>query len=166
MTALIFEATDAQLVKITAAAVRVLLAFRQNCPESLEAGGVLLGRWIDRTSDVIVDQLTTPMSGDRRTRASFYRDARAHQKRIDEAFAASGGTCGYLGEWHTHPEACPTPSRTDLTDWRRRLQRDRVDVPFVYFAIVGIDEIRLWRGSRSGFAIEQMEVTDVFDEDP
>jgi integrative and conjugative element protein (TIGR02256 family) len=166
MTALVFEAGDGQLVKLGADAVRLLHAFRQTAPDAYEAGGVLLGRWIESSDDVVVDQLTTPMRGDRRTRFSFYRDRIAHQRRIDEVFASSDGTCGYLGEWHTHPERDPEPSRTDVGDWRRRLRQDRVDVPFVFFLIVGLVEIRVWRGSRSRLAIERTRATHVFDEDP
>jgi len=30
---------------------------------------------------------------------------------------ASGGTLDYVGEWHTHPEQQPVPSRLDLEQW-------------------------------------------------
>ena len=166
MTALVFTARDGQRLKVDAGAVRVLAAFRQSGPRSLEAGGVLLGRWIAERDDVVIDHLTSPMHDDRRSRFAFHRDHVAHQRRIDEAYTASGGTCGYLGEWHTHPEPTPTPSGTDLDDWRRRLRRDHVDVRFVFFAIVGTTDICVWRGVRATAQLEQMEASDVFDQDP
>jgi integrative and conjugative element protein (TIGR02256 family) len=166
VTSIVFTARDGQRMKLDAGAVVALNAFRQSAPGALEAGGVLLGRWIIERNDVVVDHLTTPMRGDRRFRFAFYRDQRAHQRRIDEAYASSGGTCGYLGEWHTHPEPTPTPSDTDIEDWRRRLRRDQVDVPFVFFAIVGTAEICVWRGARAKAQLEKMEVSDVFDQDP
>lgn len=166
MTALVFEADDGQMVKLSADAVRELHGFRQTAPRACEAGGVLLGRWIERTRDVVVDRVTRPMRGDRRTRFSFYRDSKAHQRRIDEAFQSSAGTCGYVGEWHTHPESAPSPSWTDRCDWRRRLRDDQVDVPFVFFVIVGLHETRIWRGSRASMVIEPMKKEcDVLDDD-
>lgn len=165
MSALVFQAHDGQLVKLSAACVRDLHEFRQTAPRAAEAGGVLLGRWIGGTRDVVVDEITRPMQDDRRARSSFYRHWKAHQKRVDEAFAESDGTCGYVGEWHTHPESVPTPSWTDRCDWRRRLRQDRVDVPFVFFVIVGLDETRIWRGSRGRLVLEPMKECDVLDAD-
>jgi integrative and conjugative element protein (TIGR02256 family) len=62
----------------------------------------------------------------------------------------------YLGEWHTHPEADPTPSSIDRADWKLRLARDRIDADFVFFLIVGLEEVAVWEGSRSSHEIVRL----------
>lgn len=126
-------------------ALSALLQYRQLGPDDTEAGGVLLGRYLIGTCDVVVDQVTEPMPGDRRTRASFHRHHAGHQAAIDRAWTASGSRFAWLGEWHTHPELTPTPSPTDRRDWRRRLQRD-VFEESLFFLIVGIEVISAWEG--------------------
>jgi integrative and conjugative element protein (TIGR02256 family) len=165
MTALVFS-RGRERVKLDAAVVAIMRCFRQADRRSLEAGGVLLGRWLADTPDIVVDHLTTPMRGDRRSRFAFHRHRRRHQERIDEVHAATNGTCGYLGEWHTHPEKRPTPSQVDLDDWSRRLRLDATDVDLVLFVIVGTTEIALWSGSRSTSAIEEWRLSDVVNQDP
>ena len=144
----VFEAADGQRLKICGAVGEKFASFRQTGSRSTEAGGVLIGRWIVGQGDVVVDEATGPMTGDKRSRFGFFRSHREHQKAIDHAYEGSRGTVGYLGEWHTHPERSPLPSSVDTDDWLRRLRQDVVDIKFVYFVIVGTNETRVWRGSR------------------
>lgn len=129
-------------------ALEQMLSLRQTEADSREAGGVLIGRHILATRDLVVDEVTVPMRGDRRTRTTFRRSRRPHQKVVDARWSASGGRFSYLGEWHTHPESSPSPSKVDLCDWRRRLVEDEVDGAFLLFAIVGIRDLRVWVGRR------------------
>lgn len=119
----------------------------QLCPEAPEAGGVLLGRYIAGTTDIIVDAVSEPMPCDRRSRTRFFRHRRGHQLLIQAAWTESNGTCTWLGEWHTHPEADPFPSCVDRLDWRRKLTVDRYDDALL-FLIVGVERLRMWEGSR------------------
>lgn len=112
-----------------------------------EAGGVLLGRHIRDSQDIIVDRMTTPMWGDRCGRTHYYRARRRHQDAIDRAWRESGGTCTYLGEWHTHPEAVPVPSLIDHLTWRRKLMVDQFP-GCLFFVIVGLDAVCVWEGHR------------------
>lgn len=121
----------------------------QDSPRKLEAGGVLLGRHIADSDDIVVDDLTVPMRGDRRGRYYFVRGQEAHQKIIDRVWRDSGGTCTYLGEWHTHPEPVPTPSSVDCTNWKRKLKQDRFN-GCVFFVIVGTHDVRVWEGHLGG----------------
>jgi hypothetical protein len=57
---------------------------------------LLLGRHLLDGSAIIVDAVTAPMAGDRRTRTRFHRAQRRHQAAIDAAWATSDGTCTYL----------------------------------------------------------------------
>jgi integrative and conjugative element protein (TIGR02256 family) len=147
-----FVRADGTLFEVSVAAWSVMQLFVQHSIHAMEAGGVLLGRHLRDRSAIIVDALTTPQPGDRRSHTRFHRARRHHQAAIDEAWRNSGGTCTYLGEWHTHPEQIPTPSDVDWTDWRRRLHKDHYTEP-LFFIIIGIIEIRVWEGCRQGLIV-------------
>jgi integrative and conjugative element protein (TIGR02256 family) len=147
---LIFARPDGGRVQIGAEPLATLVAHIQDEPSKPEAGGVLLGRHIYGSADIVVDGITTPMEGDRRSRRRFRRAKRRHQVAIDEAWRESNGTCTYLGEWHSHPEPSPTPSLLDRLDWGRKLLVDRYADP-IFFVIVGTSEICAWEGRRNGF---------------
>lgn len=132
-------------LQFSAACWETLLEFRQTHSEP-EAGGILIGRRIQNSLDVIVDNVTIPGADDRRTRSSFFRSRRSHQRELDRAWRESGATSGYLGEWHSHPERQPHPSLIDYCGWARRLM-DRVTEP-LFFVIVGTEETRAWESQR------------------
>jgi integrative and conjugative element protein (TIGR02256 family) len=138
-------------------ALATLLAHRQTATDVFEAGGVLLGRHIIGTNDMVVDSVTEPMFGDVGKRFEFHRSAPAHQAAIDRAWESSGGTIGYLGEWHTHAEPDPTPSAVDLDDWVRRLRGDTFDGGSLLFVIVGQERTRMWRGDRATLEIVELK---------
>lgn len=155
---LVFKTLGEKRLKLDAAVLERFAIHRQLAPHHHEAGGVLLGRHLLGSADVVVDEITEPMPGDARSRFQFRRQQQSHQRRIDEAWRASRGTCVYLGEWHTHPEPNPTPSGTDLRDWERHLRVDIVDGDTLYFVIVGTRAVRAWEGVRARRSIRPMEL--------
>lgn len=157
VSAIVFIRDEGARLKLDEAVVEVLLSHAQRDPNAMEAGGVLMGRHIRGTRDVVVDSVTTPMRGDRRSRFSFHRSRRPHQHALDETWKLSEGTCVYMGEWHTHPESYPNPSSVDLADWRKRLRRDEVDSESLFFVIVGQELCAAWEGFRSTQEISRLE---------
>lgn len=153
---LLFLRRGGARVEIARPAMEKLLGYRQLDDEAPEAGGVLLGRYILDTDDVVIDDITAPCTDDECSRFSFKRSAPAHQAAIDEAWASTTGRIHYLGEWHTHPESNPTPSRTDIDDWRRRVRTDRFDADFLVFVIAGLQVISAWEGYRRSGAIRKL----------
>ena len=143
-------------MKVSDTAVAEMLGFAQMSEGATEAGGVLIGRHIVDSRDIVIDGVTGPMPGDRRARTRFDRAHRRHQDVLDDTWERSGGTSVYLGEWHTHPEPSPTPSQVDLNDWRRRLVSDSVEADFLLFVIVGQREIRIWEGSRVALGVTRL----------
>jgi integrative and conjugative element protein (TIGR02256 family) len=139
-------------------AIELMITFIQNSPSMPESGGVLLGRFIINSNDVVVDKVTVPTQGDRQGRFRFFRSHKPHQARIDEEWITSEGTCNYLGEWHTHPEANPIPSFCDLANWKKRLIFDRFDSDSLFFVIVGTEQINVWQGFRRTLAIEPLAI--------
>jgi integrative and conjugative element protein (TIGR02256 family) len=85
---------------------------------ALEAGGVLLG--LRRDPHIEVVSATFPSSGDVRRRYRFSRGSKSHQRAATRAWAESGKLIDYVGEWHTHPEDCPSPSGLDRIELLRR----------------------------------------------
>ncbi len=159
MTRPVYLDGDGAAVQIGDAALDVLLAHRQIADDAPELGGVLLGRYIIGTKDIVIDSTTVPMHGDIGSRFGFHRSAEPHQKALDFAWHQSGGTTHYLGEWHTHAEPDPTPSAVDLDDWARRLREGwgtSGDTPLL-FVIVGQERTRMWRGDRATLAIVELK---------
>lgn len=138
-----------------------MLKFAQLDSLALEAGGVLIGRHLAGTRHVVVDQVTVPMPGDRRSRSAFTRKQRRHQTLIDVEWQRSDGRCVYLGEWHTHPEPTPTPSGVDMNDWARRLRKDVVHADSMFFVIIGQVELCVWEGSRRSFGVARLRSRDL-----
>lgn len=134
---------------VGAEAQRVFDQYRQTKARDNEAGGVLVGRLILDSKDVIIDKASEPSCWDRRTRFRFLRRARPAQKVVSKAWQASGGTQNYLGEWHSHPEDVPNPSGVDLDDWQRVVSRSSFEQDALFFIIVGRVETRAWELSRN-----------------
>jgi integrative and conjugative element protein (TIGR02256 family) len=117
-----------------------------------EAGGIFLGCY--RGAHIEIFGCTEPMLLDVRTRTLFDRMDPGHQAAAISAWKCSKGTDTYVGEWHTHPEFVPKPSRLDGTTWQSQLRR--LDVPLV-FAIGGWKEI-FWALGERGWVKQLKEI--------
>jgi integrative and conjugative element protein (TIGR02256 family) len=154
----VFQNEEGHRFKLTKDVLILLKKYRQFQQDSLEAGGILLGRYLRNSDDVVVDRITTPIPADQRSRLRFYRSSDAHQGLIDEAWHDSTGTCNYLGEWHTHAESNPFPSIIDFLDWGKRFLFDRIDSNRLYFVIVGTEHINVWQMCRRWLQIKQLDL--------
>lgn len=143
-----FRRPNNGIVELSPGAAATLLAYRQTGRSSLEAGGVMLGRHILGTSDVVIDRVSEPDPADRRSRFWFRRAKRPAQEVVDRAWRESNGVINYLGEWHSHPEDDPTPSCVDRRDWKRIARRVKIENADLFFIIVGIKSIRVWEVNR------------------
>jgi integrative and conjugative element protein (TIGR02256 family) len=74
-----------------------------------EAGGQLFAR-LDGDR-IVVSAATGPRKSDRRSRYSYVADRYAERREIREQYERG---LHYLGDWHTHPEQFPQPSRLDV----------------------------------------------------
>ncbi|MDP1801489.1 MAG: Mov34/MPN/PAD-1 family protein [Bacteroidota bacterium] len=153
----IFTLSNKGKIKVSEFAHERMNKFKQEKPDLDEAGGVLLGRFIVDSKNIIIDDVTIPMIGDQRRRCFFFRSAKSHQKIIDSKWFKTNGTCNYLGEWHTHPENYPEPSNTDLQNWRKRMKEDKFTSRYLYFIIVGIKEFYIWEGDRRTLKFKKLE---------
>lgn len=146
---LLFQVTPIQRLIFVGDAVKQMQAHAQRSWWQAEAGGVLLGRHLLDSEDLVVDEVTTPQKQDRRSRFSFFR-SKQHGVIARARWVARDSTIAYLGLWHTHPERDPSPSGVDRRDWENALANDVFEGDRLFFPIVGTDRIRVWSKTRDG----------------
>jgi integrative and conjugative element protein (TIGR02256 family) len=98
-----------------------------------ETGGTLVGHYSEDQRVAFVTGALEAKTGARKERARFYRPPDDVDGQLARIYEESGGLTHYLGEWHTHPDAAPTPSPTDVSTLRG-LARSRsvaTDTPFM-----------------------------------
>lgn len=145
-----FRKSDAGRVKLAQSALERIQSYAQTDEKKTAAGGLLLGRHIKDSNDFVVDWVTIPMMRDVRQRKAFALDAPLHQREAERLWQSSSGTCGLLGDWHTHLEADPSPTQSDLQTWRGKLKSDPTTTEFSFFAIMGSKKLGLWQVFRNG----------------
>jgi integrative and conjugative element protein (TIGR02256 family) len=143
-------------LKIATKPLYTMLSFQQHTPSALEAGGLLIGRYLLDCDDVIVDQITIPMDGDVRERCFFKKNTISHQRILESIWEQSKGTANYIGEWHTHPERIPNPSGHDFDQWRKVLRETKTDQSAIIFMIIGTAQIRIWQGMRRSLKFTEL----------
>lgn len=146
-------------VAFSVEALQVFENHRQSSPDTPEAGGILLGRMVANTADVVIDQASAPGPLDLRGRHSFHRRRTPAQGIVTSAWTGSDGTQNYLGEWHSHPEDHPNYSADDLADWHRLLTETSFAQESLFFVIVGREEVSIWEMRREGLP-EKLERPD------
>lgn len=151
-----FNINPQDIIKISHKVNLVFNEYRQMGKEDTEAGGALLGRFILSSRDVVIDRITTPMKRDIRKRYYFKKYRNDHQELIQSIWERSDGTCNYLGEWHTHPEAHPTPSNHDVKEWKKVLRNTVCDSNELFFIIVGTESICIWVGFRTNLELKKL----------
>lgn len=106
---------------------------RQRTLRSTEAGGQLFARFNSRKT--IVDLATGPRKSDRRSRFTFFPNRYAERREIRRLFDAG---LHYVGDWHTHPEHLPFPSRIDIESIQETVRSSRHELAAFVLVIVGI----------------------------
>jgi len=154
---MVFSISNGKKLKIDENPIESMLSYVQDTNVKDEAGGVILGRFIKESNNIVIDVNTEPMEGDIRTRTRFKRGEKRHQKIINEIWKESEGTCNYLGEWHTHPEENPSPSTTDIKSWTKILKNDVFSSKYLYFIIIGIESIGIWEGNSENLKIKKLK---------
>lgn len=135
-------------VELTVPVAGMLRDFARGAQGPEEAGGVLLGRLVIDSDDIVIDKVTEPGIGDKRKAFTFWRSKSSHQKQVNKSWTESKGTQIYLGEWHSHPEAIPTPSGHDECNWAAIMKKAKFEQDALLFVIAGYDAVRLWQIGR------------------
>lgn len=82
-------------------------------------------------------------------------DAAQGNEFIAKDYEVSGKTRFYIGEWHTHPEKNPHPSRTDFDSIIKSFTSAQLSAPLLVMVIVGIEDI--YYGVYNGAVFEKIE---------
>lgn len=106
--------------------------FRQTRVWRKEAGGQLFASI--NGSKIVICEATGPRSTDRRGRVFYEPDRASEQSEIEDMFSRG---LHYVGDWHTHPEQFPKPSRQDMTTMESRVKLSRHHFAGFIFVIVG-----------------------------
>ena len=128
---------------IAESVIGIWFDFRQLQAKSKEAGGILLGRYYPDSHTILVDDLTTPMFRDKRTRTTFFR-SKSHDTALKKYWKDTKGFGGLLGLWHTHPEPKPNPSNTYLNDLASQFTSSKYLSERIFYVIVGTSHIGFW----------------------
>lgn len=126
-------------IHISESAYNIMCGFIQNDRKKLESGGILIGQI--KGNNIYIQKVTVPNQFDKSTRYSFVRNKDAAQIILDHEVINSQNTMTYLGEWHTHPEAKPTPSGQDLNMIKEQYTLGKLNLPFVILIIQGISDV-------------------------
>ena len=119
-------------VRIGPVALATFDAYRQRRFYQREAGGQLFARVRDGDWEIVT--ATGPRSRDRRGRFSFWPHRASEQEEIFEHHALG---LDYVGDWHTHPEDRPSPSRDDQASITEIVRRSAHHLPGFLLLIVG-----------------------------
>jgi integrative and conjugative element protein (TIGR02256 family) len=101
-----------------------------------EAGGQLFARLA--LPDILVEEATGPRPSDWRTRCSYHPNRRAEQGEIASRHARG---LHFIGDWHTHPEPLPTPSRRDVESMQELVTKSVHAFNCFVLVIVGTDPL-------------------------
>lgn len=123
------------------AVVRELLG---HCVEAdgVETGGILLGRYTPELDSAEVTVVTGAPADSRAGRTWFHRGTVGLQRLVGRLWRDQREY--YLGEWHYHPSAAPTPSGTDVTQMRMIATDPARACPEPILVIVGGDPAGDW----------------------
>ena len=134
----------------------VLLKITNNAEGKIgEVGGTLLG--LRRQQHIHIKSATLPSFYDSSERYLFCRRDWSHQIVATRQWFQSGFKVDWIGEWHSHPEACPRPSSIDIASWRKQVNQRQI--PMVYI-ILGLNTNWIGRmdmGCKSPKVLKQIE---------
>lgn len=127
----------------------------QRYEKSPEAGGFIVGYQHKGTGNVSLENISCPYPQDVRSRFFFAMKDQRHNIFL---LRAKRKNSYYMGVWHTHPQIIPEPSQIDWDDWNETLNMDKTACDYVFFAIAGIEVIRIWVGD-----LKTKKITEIFE---
>lgn len=121
-----------------------------------EAGGQLFATFAEGVTRIV--RATGPRRTDRRSPSSFIPDRLAERREIGALF---GRGLHYIGDWHTHQELKPTPSRTDVANFREMYCKSYHSLDSFVMVIVGVGRVPegLYVGLCKGEGLTRLRTT-------
>lgn len=122
------------VVEVTESVMEKINQYRQKAGS--ETGGIIMGSIINERK-IRINRISQPCVI-LTSRCGCTRDAKKANGIIQREFEASNHTRVYLGEWHTHPENMPTPSRTDYQSVRDIFRNALLPYNRIIILIIGL----------------------------
>ena len=114
------------------------------CAEAaeVETGGILIGHYTDNHTMAIVKEVTRAPSDSRKGRTWFDRGIVGLTQKLRSSWHRT--KTFYLGEWHYHPGASPSPSVQDSIQMKEISSSEAYSCPEpVLFIVGGVSQARL-----------------------
>ena len=127
-----------QQLSITPAVLNHIAEHQQTSSHAPEAGGQLFARITEPCITIL--RATGPRPTDRRTRYGYVPDRKKEQQEINDMFQAG---LLFIGDWHTHSETVPTPSRSDLHSITNIFKGSRHHLPAFLLLVAGTESFPL-----------------------
>lgn len=129
-------------VRIDRRAIELIVA---ECVRSgrRETGGILVGRYSDDRRLALVQSASSPPPDTRAGGFWLLRGVRGLQSWLEGLWKKDGTY--YLGEWHFHPFASPTPSRQDVSQMKRIAATESYQCAEPILLIIGGDPHGAWK---------------------
>lgn len=143
-------------IKLCHNVLNVMYKYIQQGALSKEAGGILIGKENISNSNLIINNITSPMAQDNRCYNRFIRRDSCHISYFNTLYKKNKETLRYIGEWHTHPEAEPIYSSLDLKNWKRICRGSDYENSY-YHIIVGFEVVRMWKIEHTGKNLKLVE---------
>lgn len=121
-----------QSLILTETALDHMKRYRQSGHYSREAGGQLFARFENNTTKI--EKATGPRPSDRRGFLAFVPNRFAERREIKQLFKEG---LHYVGDWHTHPEPSPRPSKTDIDSFKEMFLKSHHDLESFIIIILG-----------------------------
>lgn len=131
---LIYRVGIRQRLLFTSEVLKHFQAHAQTTILRPESGGQLFGRISQGSVDICA--ITGPYKLDLLSRYLFVPNRKKQQKDIEEKFRVG---LHYVGDWHTHPQAVPEPSGTDMSSMSDCFVKSRHELESFIMAVVGTD---------------------------
>lgn len=106
----VFVAENHAVAVMITEAIRTKLLEHCKKADQLETGGILIGHYTPLGDQAIITEVSGPPRDSIASRWSFIRGLRGLQQLVDRAWQRRDY---YIGEWHFHPYARPSPSDRD-----------------------------------------------------
>jgi integrative and conjugative element protein (TIGR02256 family) len=108
-----------------------------------ESGSTLVGSYSDDGRVARISGIGPISIDSAGTAFSFTRGVNGVKKYFAKLFKETGGITHYLGEWHSHPNGYPRPSRTDEINMVAIANDHKMMCPECILVILGIYKQRL-----------------------
>jgi integrative and conjugative element protein (TIGR02256 family) len=123
-------------IVLTKSALSTINRYQQVASRDKEAGGQLFAKF--EGADTVIIEATHPKWLDRRTRYGFRPNRWLQQLEIRDRHTKG---LHFVGDWHTHPESVPNPSREDIFNMIECFNLSHHDLQAFVMVVIGIEPV-------------------------